>query len=120
MCRLPVSEKHYDGATYFAGDVTTGDGLAAALAGADVVIDCLEGQFGESPKAICRRRRDVFLARPSPGGYSQGCGLLSIINCDQSTYSYYVSKADKERISRKGRNWKRLLSEPRNSTAWWK
>ncbi|MCD4850400.1 hypothetical protein LN996_06210 [Arthrobacter sp. AK01] len=35
------SAKRHDGATYFTGDVTTGEGLAAALVGADVVIDCL-------------------------------------------------------------------------------
>ncbi|GAA3282577.1 SDR family oxidoreductase [Paenarthrobacter aurescens] len=46
----PGSVKRDDGATYFAGDVTTGDGLPDALAGADVVIDCLEGQSGKAQK----------------------------------------------------------------------
>ena len=34
------------GAEYFRADVTSGEGIAAALAGADVVIDCLEGRAG--------------------------------------------------------------------------
>ncbi|MFE4227561.1 SDR family oxidoreductase [Arthrobacter sp. NPDC056886] len=36
-------------AEYFRADVTTGEGVAAALAGADVVIDCLEGRSGKAP-----------------------------------------------------------------------
>lgn len=41
-----------EGATYFRADVRTGAGLAAALAGADVVIDCLEGGSGKALKSF--------------------------------------------------------------------
>src|SRR5688500_14170016 len=40
----------HDGATYFRWDATTGEGLPEAMAGADVVIDCLEGQTGKALK----------------------------------------------------------------------
>lgn len=92
----PGSEKHYDGASYFAGDVTTGDGLAAALAGADVVIDCLEGQFGKAQKQFADGG-ERLLGMAHQAGVRRAVAL-SIINCDKSAHSYYVSKAAKERV----------------------
>ncbi|BCW46324.1 NAD(P)H-binding protein [Arthrobacter sp. StoSoilB5] len=92
----PGSEKHHDGATYFAGDVTTGDGLAAAVAGADVVIDCLEGRLGKAQKQFAGGGARLLSAARQAG--VRKAVALSIINCDQSNYSFYVSKADKERI----------------------
>ncbi|MFC8040809.1 SDR family oxidoreductase [Paenarthrobacter sp. NPDC057355] len=89
------SAGHHDGATYFVGDVTTGEGLAAALAGADVVIDCLEGQFGKAQKQFADGGGRL-LAAAAAGGVRRAV-LLSIINCDLSTFPYYVSKAAKER-----------------------
>ncbi|MFJ5954817.1 SDR family oxidoreductase [Paenarthrobacter sp. NPDC092416] len=92
----PDSANHHDGATYFAGDVTTGDGLAAALTGTDVVIDCLEGQFGRAQKQFADGGARLLAA-----AHQAGAGkavALSIINCDLSTYAFYVSKADKERV----------------------
>jgi uncharacterized protein YbjT (DUF2867 family) len=92
----PGSSKHHDGATYFAGDVTTGDGLAAAVAGSDVVIDCLEGQFGKARKQFAAG--GARLARAARDARVGKAVVLSIINCDRSTYPYYVSKATKERV----------------------
>lgn len=91
----PGSEKHHDGATYVAGDVTTGEGLAAALEGVDVVIDCLEAQFGKAQREFADGG-----ARLLASAHRAGVGravALSIINCDLSSYSYYVSKVGKER-----------------------
>ncbi|WP_258142234.1 SDR family oxidoreductase [Arthrobacter sp. MYb51] len=64
---LAGSPQHDDGATYFAGDVTTGNGLAAAMAGADVVVDCLEGQFGKAQKQFA-----------DGGNYARGEELFSL------------------------------------------
>ncbi|MFE4197427.1 SDR family oxidoreductase [Paenarthrobacter sp. NPDC056912] len=92
----PGSEKRHDGATYHAGDVTTGVGLADALAGADVVVDCLEGQLGKARKQFADGG-----SRLLESAHQAGTGkavALSIINCDMSNYSYYVSKAAKERV----------------------
>ena len=89
------SEKRHDDVTYVAGDVTTGEGLATALAGADVVIDCLEGQFGKAQRKFADGGARL-LALAHRAGVGRAVAL-SIINCDLSTYPYYVSKARKER-----------------------
>jgi uncharacterized protein YbjT (DUF2867 family) len=88
------SSRRHDGASYFAGDVTTGDGLAAALAGADVVIDCLEGQFGKAQKHFADGGARLLAAANRAGAVK--AVALSIINCDQSTFGYYATKAAKE------------------------
>lgn len=90
------SAGHHDGATYFRADVTTGDGLPEAVAGADVVIDCLEGMAGKALKQFAAGGA-LLLAAAVDGGVVRAV-LLSIINCDQSTYSYYRARADKERL----------------------
>ncbi|MGR0158846.1 SDR family oxidoreductase [Paenarthrobacter nitroguajacolicus] len=89
------SAKHNDGATYFPGDVTTGDGLSAAVAGADVVIDCLEGQFGKAQKQFADGGGRLLAAAHLAG--VRKAVALSIINCDVSSSAYYASKAAKER-----------------------
>lgn len=92
----PGSTARVDGAEYFPADVTTGEGLAAALAGADVVIDCLEGRAGRALKnhadggaRLLAASRDAGVARAV---------MLSIVNCDRSSLGYYASKAAKERV----------------------
>jgi uncharacterized protein YbjT (DUF2867 family) len=82
------------GAEYFRGDVTTGEGLAAALAGADVVIDCTEGQSGKALKSFADGGARL-LAAAQDAGVSRAV-VLSIINCDRSGFGYYQSKAAKE------------------------
>lgn len=90
------SPEHHDGATYFRADVTTGEGLAEALAGADVVVDCLEGKSGKALRRLAAGGA-LLLAEAIAAGVRRAV-LLSIINCDQSTYRFYRSKADKERV----------------------
>lgn len=85
----------HDNATYFRGDVTTGAGLPEALAGADVVIDCLEGQTGKALRQFAAGGA-ILLGAALEAGVPKAV-LLSIVNCDQSTYGYYRSKAEKER-----------------------
>ena len=90
------SAKHHDGATYFAGDVTTGSGVAAPVAGAEVVMDCLEGLFGKARRNLADGG-ERLLAAARRAGVGKAV-VLSIINCDLSTNSFYVSKVDKERL----------------------
>lgn len=85
-----------DGATYFRGDVTTGEGVPEALAGADVVIDCLEGQTGEALKLFATGG-ELLLSAALEAGVTKAV-LLSIVNCDQTAYGFYRSKAEKERV----------------------
>ena len=84
------------GAEYFAADVTTGAGLAAALAGADVVIDCLEGRSGNALKGFPDGGARL-LAAAQDAGVARAV-MLSIINCDRSSFGYYASKTAKEQV----------------------
>lgn len=93
---LAGSAGHHDGAAYFRADVTTGEGVAEAVAGASVVIDCLEGMAGKALK-LSAAGGALLLAAALDGGVARAV-LLSIANCDRSTYRFYRSKADKERL----------------------
>ena len=84
------------GAEYFRADVTTGEGLAAALAGADVVIDCLEGRSGKALKNFADGGARL-LAAAQDAGVARAV-MLSIVNCDRSSFGYYASKAAKEQV----------------------
>ena len=84
------------GAEYFQADVTTGVGLAAALAGTDVVIDCLEGRSGKALKNFADGGARLLAAAQDAG--VARAALLSIINCDRSGFGYYKSKAAKEHV----------------------
>lgn len=98
LSRRPPSDTspaHHDGARYFKADVTTSAGLVEALQGADVVIDCLEGQFGNARKNFADGGSRLLAAAAGAG--VRKAVLLSIINCHKSNAAFYVSKADKER-----------------------
>lgn len=85
-----------EGAEYFRADTTTGEGLAAALAGAGVVIDCLEGKSGKALKGFADGGARL-LAAAQDAGVAKAV-MLSIINCDRSSVGFYRSKAAKERV----------------------
>lgn len=85
-----------EGAEYFAADVSTGRGLAAALAGADVVIDCLEGRSGKALKNFAEGGERLLGAAREAG--VPRAVMLSIVNCDRSSFRYYASRAAKERV----------------------
>jgi hypothetical protein len=82
------------GAEYFRADVTTGEGVAAALAGADVVIDCLEGRAGKARKKFADGGARLLAAAHDAG--TGRAVMLSIVNCDRSNSAFYRSKAAKE------------------------
>ncbi|MHA7220979.1 SDR family oxidoreductase [Arthrobacter sp. RHLT1-20] len=84
------------GAEYFQADVTTGEGLAAALAGAGVVIDCLEGRSGKALKNFADGGARLLAAAQDAG--VARAAMLSIINCDQNSFGFYKSKAAKEHV----------------------
>ena len=99
LCRNPPpvgSAARVDGVEYFAADVSTGEGLAAALAGADVVVDCLEGRTGKARKNFADGGARL-LAAAQDAGVARAV-LLSIINCDRNSFGYYASRAAKERV----------------------
>lgn len=99
LCRKPPpagAPGRIPGAEYFPADVTTGEGLAAALAGAGVVIDCLEGRSGSALKGFADGGARLLAAAQDAGVGS--AVMLSIINCDRSSFGYYASKAAKEQV----------------------
>ena len=99
LCRNPPpagDPARAAGAEYFPADVTTGVGLAAALAGADVVIDCLEGRSGKALKDFADGGARL-LAAAQDAGVARAV-VLSIVNCDKSSFGYYKSKAAKELV----------------------
>ncbi len=64
------------GAEYFRADVTTGEGIAAALAGADVVIDCLVGRAGKARKNFADGGARLSGRRPGRGNGQGAKGQL--------------------------------------------
>lgn len=87
-----------DGARHVVGDLVSGDGLAAALDGVDVVIDTTDGKT--------RSARDVFsvgarnlLSAATAAGVSHAV-LLSIVNVDRGRFTYYRAKTRQERLYR--------------------
>ncbi|XAS63294.1 SDR family oxidoreductase [Pseudarthrobacter sp. So.54] len=99
LCRNPPhvgSVARAAGAEYFPADVRTGEGLAAALAGADVVIDCLEARSGRAQVNFADGGARL-LAAAQDAGVARAV-VLSIVNCDRSRFRYYTSKAAKELV----------------------
>jgi uncharacterized protein YbjT (DUF2867 family) len=92
----PGTSANIGGAEYFRADVTTGEGVAAALAGADVVIDCLEGRSGKSRKNFADGGARLLAAAQDAG--AARAVMLSIVNCDRSKSAFYRSKAAKEHV----------------------
>ena len=84
------------GAEYFRADVTTGEGVVAALAGADVVIDCLEGRSGTARKNFADGGARLLAAARDAG--TARAVMLSIVNCGRSKSAFYRSKAAKEHV----------------------
>jgi uncharacterized protein YbjT (DUF2867 family) len=85
---------HHDGAAYYRADVTTGAGLGQALAGSDVVVDCLEARGGKALRAFASSGVRLLKAAEEAG--IPKAVLLSIIGCDQVALRFYSSKAEKE------------------------
>lgn len=85
-----------DGVRYLRADATTGEGLAEALGGSDVVIDCLEGRSGKALKQYADAGARLLAAAAT--ARVRRAVALSIINCDASTAAFYASKAAKERV----------------------
>ncbi|WP_427129911.1 SDR family oxidoreductase [Pseudarthrobacter sp. S9] len=94
--RSADTDGYVQGAEYFRADVTTGEGLAAALTGADVVIDCLEGRSGKALKDFADGGARLLAAAQDTGVAK--AVMLSIINCDRSNYGFYRSRAAKEHV----------------------
>ncbi|MCZ2404354.1 NAD(P)H-binding protein [Paenarthrobacter sp. Z7-10] len=95
----PDSPARVPGARYLQADAATGDGLQAALEGADVVVETLDSKSGASLKAM--PSTTVNLLRAAQTADVRRAVLLSIVNSDQSTFHYYRIQAERaERYQR--------------------
>ena len=90
----PGSAGYHDGAIYGTADLESGSGVAEALAGADVVVDCVEGRSPKAIKGFADAGERLLHAARMQG--VRKAVLLSIINCDQVRLGYQRSKAEKE------------------------
>ncbi|WP_427018874.1 SDR family oxidoreductase [Pseudarthrobacter sp. P1] len=83
------SPRFVAGAAYARADVSTGEGLAEALAGVDVLIETLDARSGAALKALPATTSALLAASAGV----QRAVLLSIVNADQCAMSYYQAQA---------------------------
>jgi uncharacterized protein YbjT (DUF2867 family) len=77
-------------------DLATGDGLAPALAGCDVVVDASNSSSGKPAGILVDGSRRLLEAEAAAGVAHHVC--VSIVGCDQVPMGYYRAKADQERV----------------------
>lgn len=76
-------------------DVATGEGLAAALAGADVVMDATNDSV--APRAVLVDGTGRVLAAAREAGVGHFVGI-SIVGIDDAPIPYYRAKVEQERV----------------------
>jgi uncharacterized protein YbjT (DUF2867 family) len=83
----------------FPVDLTTGDGLAAALAGCDVVVDAANSGKTAAETLVAGSRR-LLAAEAAAGVGHHVC--VSIVGCDRVPLGYFRVKAEQERVVEAG------------------
>jgi uncharacterized protein YbjT (DUF2867 family) len=83
------------GATHVAADVTTGDGLATAFAGAEVVIDGTNAMAGAREVLVDGTRRVLEAAKTAGVRHFVG---VSIVGIDDAPITYYRVKVEQEKV----------------------
>lgn len=91
------------GALGFAGDITTGDGVAAAVDGVECIVDCANVTTTRAASAVRffeeSTRRVGELARAAGVGHYV---VLSIVGIDAAPTGYYLGKLQHERAALAG------------------
>lgn len=87
-----------DGTLPAVGDLVSGDGLAAALDGVDVVIDTTDGKT-RSTRAVFSTGAANLLSAAAAAGVSRAV-LLSIVGVDRGRFAYYRAKTRQEQLYR--------------------
>jgi uncharacterized protein YbjT (DUF2867 family) len=81
-------------------DLTTGDGLAAAVAGCDVVVDVSNDASKHAARTLVDGSRRLLAA-----GQAAGVGhhvAVSIVGCDRVPMGYFRAKLEQERVVERG------------------
>ncbi|MEN2745362.1 SDR family oxidoreductase [Sinomonas halotolerans] len=94
--RLPQPSTALDGVDYAVADAATGEGLAAALDGAEILIDALEDRRLRAQKLFPEAGRRLLAAAHGSG--VRRAVMLSIAQCDELDFGYYRSKVAKEKL----------------------
>ena len=81
-------------------DLATGDGLAPALAGCDVVVDASNSSSRKPAGVLVDGSRRLLEAGAAAGVGHHVC--VSMVGCDQVPMSYFRVKADQERVVSQG------------------
>ena len=76
-------------------DVTTGDGLAAAFAGAEVVVDATNALAGAKDVLVAGTERSLAAARAAGVKHFVG---VSIVGIDEAPLAYYRAKVAQEKL----------------------
>lgn len=84
------------GAVHTPCDLTTGSGLAAALAGVDAVVSAVDGRTRATRTVFTAGARALVAAAGDAG--VRRMVLLSIVGVDRLGFSYYAALAEQERI----------------------
>jgi uncharacterized protein YbjT (DUF2867 family) len=83
----------------FPVDLTTGDGLAAALDGCDAVVDAANSSKAAADTLVAGSRR-LLAAEAAAGVGHHVC--VSIVGCDRVPLGYFRVKAEQERVVEAG------------------
>ena len=81
-------------------DLATGDGLAPALAGCDVVVDASNSSSRKPAGVLVDGSRRLLAAEETAGVKHHVC--VSIVGCGEVPMGYYRAKTDQERVVRQG------------------
>lgn len=92
---VPSVQEQLPGVEYMHTDFRTGEGVAAALAGVDVLVETLDARPGSALQAL-PVTTIAILGAARRAGLSR-CVLLSIANAGQSTMGYYQTQAARAR-----------------------
>lgn len=85
-----------DGVTAVRGDLTTGDGLAGAVAGTNVIVHCASNAgFGDVAADVASTRRLVDATGRAGDTHLV---YVSIVGVDRARYGYYRAKRAAERV----------------------
>jgi uncharacterized protein YbjT (DUF2867 family) len=94
-----VLSRHADGANHVAGDLQTGEGVAAAVAGAGVIVHCAGTSKGDEVKATNLVRAAAGSARHLVFISVVGAERVPVVSgVDRRLFGYFASKRAAERV----------------------
>ncbi|MCG2620562.1 NAD(P)H-binding protein [Arthrobacter sp. I2-34] len=97
----PDSPRRQLQAQYLQADVAEADGLNAALADVDVVVDVLNGGLSSARRTLADGAKNLAAAAAAAG--VRRLVVLSIVNVDEVEFGYYQAKTAQETIYRESR-----------------